>query len=61
MFEPAQLVFIDETVPSTNMVQLHGRRPRGVRLIGHMPHGHWKCLHLSSQPQLNCKWLESLT
>lgn len=44
MFNPARLVFIDETAASTKMVRLNGRCPRGVRLIGHAPHGHWKTI-----------------
>ena len=42
MFDPARLVFIDETAVSTNLVPLRGRAPRGVRLIGHVPLGEWK-------------------
>jgi uncharacterized membrane protein YadS len=26
------------------MVRLNGRCPRGIRLIGHAPHGHWKTI-----------------
>jgi transposase len=37
-----RLVFIDETGTSTNMARLRGRAPRGERLIGKIPHGHWK-------------------
>jgi hypothetical protein len=37
-------VFIDETAASTKMARLNGRCPRGVRLIGHAPHGHWKTI-----------------
>jgi transposase len=37
-----RLVFIDETGTSTNMVRPRGRAPRGERLIGKVPHGHWK-------------------
>jgi len=44
MFDPARLVFIDETAVSTNMVRLRGRAPRGVRLIGHVPLGTWKTI-----------------
>jgi transposase len=40
--DPAHLVFIDETGTSTNMARLRGRAPRGARLIGKVPHGHWK-------------------
>jgi transposase len=39
---PDRLVFIDETGTSTNMARLRGRAPRGERLIGKVPHGHWK-------------------
>ena len=41
-FDPARLVFIDETWASTNMVRRHGRCPRGERLQAGVPHGHWK-------------------
>ena len=44
MFDPARLVFLDETATSTNMVRLRGRCPRGERLIDHVPHGHWKTI-----------------
>ena len=40
--DPDRLVFIDETGTSTNMARLRGRAPRGERLIGKIPHGHWK-------------------
>src|SRR5579863_6734537 len=40
--DPAHLVFIDETGTSTNMVRTRGRARRGTRLIGRVPHGHWK-------------------
>jgi len=42
MFEPARLVFIDETWTSTAMVRLRGRAPRGDRLVDYAPHGAWK-------------------
>jgi transposase len=41
-FEPARLVFIDETGAATDMARRFGRAPRGERLIGRVPHGHWK-------------------
>src|SRR5665648_1022938 len=44
MFDPARLVFIDETSTSTNMVRLRGRCRRGERLIGRVPQGHWKTI-----------------
>ena len=40
--EPAHLVFIDETGTSTNMARTRGRSKRGCRLVGRVPHGHWK-------------------
>ena len=44
MFDPARLVFIDDTCPNTAMVRLRGRAPRGERLVGYAPHGHWKTI-----------------
>jgi transposase len=41
-FDPARLVFIDETWASTNMARRYGRAPRGQRLRASVPHGHWK-------------------
>ena len=37
-----RLIFLDETWIKTNMARLVGARPRGERLIGRVPHGHWK-------------------
>ena len=42
----ARLVFIDETAASTKMVRLRGRCPRSQRLVGSVPHGHWKTITL---------------
>lgn len=44
MFDPARLVFIDETCINTAMVRLRGRAPRGERLVDHAPHGAWKTI-----------------
>ena len=44
--DPARLVFIDETAVSTNMVRANGRSPRGERLIGYVPLGHWETVTL---------------
>jgi transposase len=44
MFDPARLVFIDETSANTKMVRLSGRCPRGDRLVGHVPQGHWETI-----------------
>jgi transposase len=40
--DPRKLVFIDETGTATDMAPLRGRCRRGERLIGRVPHGHWK-------------------
>src|SRR5271170_4086513 len=39
-----RLIFIDETWAKTNMTRLHGRCPKGKRLIGKVPQGHRKTL-----------------
>ena len=44
LFDPARLVFLDETATSTNMVRAKGRSVRGERLVGKVPRGHWETL-----------------
>jgi transposase len=44
LLDPARLVFIDETVVSTNLIRLRGRAPRGVRVIGTVPLGAWETI-----------------
>src|SRR5215472_15215214 len=44
MFDPARLVFIDETWTNTAMVRPCGRSPIGERLVDYAPHGHWKII-----------------
>jgi hypothetical protein len=44
MLNSSRLVFIDETAANTKMVRLSGRCPRGERLVGRVPHGHWKTI-----------------
>lgn len=39
---PQQLVFLDETGAHTKMTRPYGRSPRGERVVGKVPHGHWK-------------------
>jgi transposase len=41
LFDPARLVFVDETSTSTNMVRLRGRCERGLRLLARVPQSHW--------------------
>ena len=40
--DPSKLVFLDETGANTKMTRRYGRAPRGQRLVGRVPHGHWK-------------------
>lgn len=35
-------MFLDETWTKTNMARLYGRAPRGQRVIGRVPYGHWQ-------------------
>jgi len=42
--DPTKLVFIDETWIKTNMAPLRGWGPKGKRLRGFAPHGHWRTL-----------------
>lgn len=42
--DPRRLVFIDETWAKTNMAPLRGGAPKGERLIGRAPHGHWRTM-----------------
>jgi len=39
---PSAPSFIDETWIATNMIRGYGRSPRGERLVGAVPYGHWK-------------------
>jgi transposase len=43
-FDPQRLVFIDETWIKTSMAPLRGWGPKGDRLRGFAPHGHWQTL-----------------
>ena len=40
--DPRRLIFLDETFGATAMTRLYGRGPAGERVIGSVPHGHWK-------------------
>lgn len=35
---------LDESYATTKFTRLYGRSKRGVRLVGRVPHGHWKLL-----------------
>jgi len=40
--DAARFIFLDETGLNTKMTRLYGRAPRGERLTGAVPHGHWR-------------------
>src|ERR1035437_7369292 len=40
--DPSKLIFVDETGANTTMRRTRGRAPKGQRLIGRDPWGHWK-------------------
>ena len=42
--DPERLIFIDETWIKTNMAPLRGWGPKGKRLRGFAPHGHWRTM-----------------
>lgn len=42
--DPSRLVFIDETWAKTNMTPLRGWGPKGERLNGSVPFGHWNTM-----------------
>ena len=44
MFDPAHPGVSDETAANTKMMRVGGRCLRGERLIGQVPHGHWKTI-----------------
>jgi transposase len=51
--DPKRLVFIDETWIKTNMAPLRGWGPKGKRLRGFAPHGHWRTLTFLGALRLN--------
>jgi transposase len=40
----SDVVVVDESYATTQLTRLRGRAPRGVRVVGRVPHGHWKLL-----------------
>ncbi len=42
--DPERLVFIDETWIKTNMAPIRSWGPKGRRLRGYAPHGHWRTM-----------------
>jgi transposase len=46
------LVFLDESGATTAMDRTYGRAPRGRRVDGPVPHGHWKVVTLTAAVRL---------
>lgn len=59
------MVFIDESAAKTNLTRLRGRAPKGKRLVGHAPHGHWRTTTMISSVRLDgttaCMTIEGAT
>ena len=50
--DPRRLVFIEETRAQTNMAPRRGRGPRGTRLPGRAPQGHWRRMTFVGAPRV---------
>ena len=46
--DAGRFVFLDETGSNTAMARRYGRAPRGVRVDGAVPQGHWKAVTLTA-------------
>jgi putative transposase len=58
--EPSRLVFIDETWTKTNMAPLRGWAPKGQRLPGRAPFGHWNTMTFLAalrRDRIDAPWL----
>ena len=64
-FDPARLIFLDESGAKTNMTRLRGRAPRGQRLHASAPQGHWHTTTMISSMRLDgstaCMTIEGAT
>jgi transposase len=50
--DASRFVFLDETGSSTAMARRYGRAPRGQRVDGPVPQGHWKTVTLTAAIRL---------
>ena len=46
--DPSRFVFLDEMGAHTALTRLYGRAPRGQRVLGRVPQGHWRSTTLLS-------------
>jgi hypothetical protein len=54
-FDPARLVFVDESGVTRSMTRRYGRAPQGERVPGAAPLGHWEVTHHSDRG-LGARW-----
>lgn len=63
--DPATLIFLDESGAKTNLTRLRGRAPKGQRVRGRTPQGHWQTTTMISSIRLDgttaCMALEGAT
>lgn len=50
--DASRFVFLDETGLNTAMARRYGRAPRGQRVDGPVPHGHWETVTLTAAVRL---------
>ena len=64
-FDPAKLIFLDESGAKTNLTRLWGRAPKGERVHACTPHGRWQTTTMMSSIRLDgttaCMALEGTT
>ena len=64
-WDPARLVFVDESGAKTNMTRLHGRSQKGQRLHASAPSGHWRTTTMIGAVRLDgstaCMTIEGAT
>ena len=52
-FDPARLIFLDESGVKTNLTRLRGRAPKGQRVHAQSPQGHWNTTTILGALRLN--------
>lgn len=64
-WDPAKLIFLDESGAKTNLTRLWGRAPKGQRAHASTPHGHWQTTTMMASLRLNgqtaCMTLDGAT
>lgn len=64
-WDPAKLIFLDESGAKTNMTRLCGRAPKGERVVASTPHGRWQTTTMMAALRLDgrtaCMTLEGAT